>query len=176
MLWISCNPSVAQRRRETDRCPVEFPTAHSLFESCEKLFWSHSRSGRKLALFERRHQQFYMCAADIDDQNFSFHERRPIPEIFGSEATGRAGASGEDAERRSAVLVLLPCCRASIPRFRGRETGTAIAAQISNRALGSSQFVAPTEHHCIATRIGLRLRSASTSALARNHLWCKREL
>src|SRR5438093_4492128 len=83
MLWISCNPSVAQRRRETDRCPVEFPTAHSLFESCEKLFWSHSRSGRKLALLERRHQQFYMCAADIDDQNFSFHERRPIPEIFG---------------------------------------------------------------------------------------------
>src|SRR5438552_4677377 len=75
MLWISCNPSVAHRHGKTNGCPVEFPTAHVLFKSCNPLFWPISLAARKFALIARRHQQFYVCAYDIDDQNLSPHER-----------------------------------------------------------------------------------------------------
>src|SRR2546429_8754541 len=107
MLRISCNPSVAHRYGKTNGCPVEFPTAHVLLKSGHKLFRPHSRPRRKFALVAERHQQFYMCAADIDDENFPLHER-PLPRIFGR-ATGRAERSREDAERSSAAVVLPPC-------------------------------------------------------------------
>src|SRR5437870_8527682 len=118
MLWISCDPSVANRHREPDRYPVKFPTTHTLFEFYEKLFRSHSRSRSKLALLERRHQQFYMCAADIDDQNFSFHERRLIPEIFGVRlpvALARAAKTLKES------LPFWFCCRAAGPAFHDFE-------------------------------------------------------
>jgi hypothetical protein len=37
--------------------------------------WFESRTGRKFTLIARRPQQFYVCAADVDNQNFSLHGR-----------------------------------------------------------------------------------------------------
>src|SRR5438552_9888109 len=146
MLRISCNPSVAHRHGKTNGCPVEFPTAHVLFKSCHKLFWPHSLPGRKFALIARRHQQFYVCAADIDDQNLSLHERAAAPNASGK-ITGCAAWIGQDVGKNSVVLVLSQRWHASIPLFRERETGTAVAPQISNRAADSWQFVALTGRH-----------------------------
>ena len=76
--------------------------------SDEAQFGSHSRPRRKFALIARRHQQFYVCSADIDDQDFSLHER-PSPKAFRGEVTGRAGPSREDAERSLAAQALPTC-------------------------------------------------------------------
>src|SRR4029077_13451778 len=69
-----------------------------------------------------------------------------VPESIREQSTGHAG-SREDAEKSSAALALPPWLQASIPRFRVRETGTAVAGQISNRVSGSWQFVALSGHH-----------------------------
>ena len=73
---LRCVPCA--RARGTDRHHVESPPACALFKSCDQLFWSHARPGCKYTLIAKRHEQFYACAADIEDQDFSLHERPPL--------------------------------------------------------------------------------------------------
>src|SRR5438552_17860112 len=113
MLRISCNPSVAHRHGKTNGCPVEFPTAHVLFKSCHKLFWPHSLPGRKFALIARRHQQFYVCAADIDDQNLSLHERAAAPNASGKLPVASHGS----AKTLEKALLFWFCRSAGMPAF-----------------------------------------------------------
>src|SRR6266481_2678249 len=129
MLRISCNPSVAHRHGKTNGCPVEFPTAHVFFKSCHKLFWPHAWPGRKFALVAKRHQQFYVCAADIDDQNLSLHERAAAPN-----ASGKLPVAPHGSAKTLEKALLFWFCRS-------------VAAQISNRAADSWQFVALTGRH-----------------------------
>jgi len=75
---IFYDASLAYGRGETDRRHVESPPACALFKLCDQLFGSHARPGCKYALIAKRHEQFYACAADIGDQNFSLHERPPL--------------------------------------------------------------------------------------------------
>ena len=75
---IFYDASLAYGRGETDRRHVESPPACALFKLCDQLFGSHARPGCKYALIAKRHEQFYACAADIDDQNSSLHERPPL--------------------------------------------------------------------------------------------------
>jgi len=77
-----------------------------------------------------RHQQFDVCATDIDDQDFSLHER-PSPRQWG-EVTGRAGS--RKTLNKAPLLGFADVWQASIPRFRVRETEQH-CRQISNRAL-----------------------------------------
>ena len=72
---IFYDASLAYGRGETDRRHVESPPACALFKLCDQLFGSHARPGCKYALIAKRHEQFYACAADIGDQNFSLHGR-----------------------------------------------------------------------------------------------------
>jgi hypothetical protein len=62
---------------KTDRRDVESPPPCALFKFCDQLFWSHARSRCKYTLIAKRHE-LYACAADIDDQDFSLHERPPL--------------------------------------------------------------------------------------------------
>src|SRR5213596_3681969 len=72
-----CDSSLAHRCGETDGSPVKFPSLCGFLEFCDQLLRFESRAGRKFTLIARRPQQFYVCAADVDDQNLSLHERRP---------------------------------------------------------------------------------------------------
>src|SRR5438034_5514647 len=146
MFGVPYDSTVAHRPGETTRCNIKVPAAHVLLESVDELGRAHSRTRSKFALDAARHKQFHVRAADIDDQDFSLHER-PSPEGVRDDSTGRVDPSREDAERSLAAQALPTCWQASIPLFRGQETGTAVAGQISNRALDSWQFVARIGHH-----------------------------
>ena len=74
MLRVPKNSSIAYGRRKTNRRNVEFPSAHGILKFGEKLFWSHSWTGCKLAFHALRHQQFHEAAADIDDEDSSLHD------------------------------------------------------------------------------------------------------
>jgi len=141
MFRIFYDASFAYGRGETDRRHIESPPACALFKFCDQLFRPHARPGCKYALIAKRHAQFYACAADIDDQDFSLHERPPLSAAM---AIGRAGPV---AARRSSVPVLVRCWQASIPQFQARGIGTASDEQISNRVADSSQFAGRTGHH-----------------------------
>src|SRR5207247_6344493 len=81
MLRVCGDSSPAHRRRETDGGVVELPSARGFLKFGHELLWFESRTGRKFALIARRPQQFYVCAADVDNQNFSLHVP---PGAFGS--------------------------------------------------------------------------------------------
>src|SRR5215469_15060650 len=74
-----------------------------------------------------------------------FFSSATVPERIRGKASGRAVR--EDAEESSVAPALLRCWQASIRLYQGRETGTAVAGQISNRAADFWRFVAPTARH-----------------------------
>src|SRR5262245_19140745 len=77
MFRVFCDSSPPHRRGETDGSSIKVPSAHSFLESCDQLLRFQPGTGSKFTLIARRPEQFYMCAADIDDEDFSLHERRP---------------------------------------------------------------------------------------------------
>src|SRR5215475_10382210 len=87
VLRVSKNSSVAYRRRETNRCNVEFPAPRRLLKFGKKLFWGHPWTGWKFAFHALGHEQFHERSADIDDENSSLH--------------GRASAEDANYRRRS---------------------------------------------------------------------------
>src|SRR6476659_4070527 len=103
VLRVSKNSSVAYRRRKTNRRHVEFPALRGLLKFGEKLFWSHSWTGCKLAFHALRHEQFHEAAADIDDEDSSLHE----PRLVRSEAA--LSAAPEQSPHAALRLGLRSC-------------------------------------------------------------------
>src|SRR5262245_52428319 len=107
VLRVSKNSAVTYGRGEPNRCNVESPAPHGLFESGEELFWRHPWTGWEFAFHALRHQQFDESAADIHDENSSLHE---LP------SAGRTRTSGRDrtiALRLLSVRASRLCCWAS---------------------------------------------------------------
>src|SRR6266545_3402189 len=89
----------------------------------------------------------FTCVPPISTTRIFLFMSGPPPRMPRVKITGGAAWIGQDAGKSSVVLVLPQRWHASIPLFRERETGTAVAAQISNRAADSWQFVALTGRH-----------------------------
>src|SRR5215217_3150434 len=79
MLRLPCDSFVANNRREPNGNSVEFPAVHSFLKVFNKLLRPESRAGTKLTLTAGRQQQFYVCPANVDNENLPVHGR-PFPE------------------------------------------------------------------------------------------------
>src|SRR5437867_2445878 len=113
MFGVPYDSAVAHRRGETNRCDIKVPAAHVLLESVDELGRAHSRTRSKFALDATRHKQFHVRAADIDDQDFSLHER-PSPKAFGMNLSV---ASARAAKTLKEAWLLRLCRRTGRPAF-----------------------------------------------------------
>ena len=71
---------------------VEFPPPRGLFKFRYQLFGCHARPRCKLTLIAPRHKQFYVCSADIDNENSSLH-KRPPRKVFRADTNDRVQSS-----------------------------------------------------------------------------------
>src|SRR5438046_6189149 len=95
--------------------PIEttsnFPPRTVSLSSAIIFFRPHPRPGGKSSVITGRLEQFHLCAADIDDENLSLHERPPLLAVM---LSGQADRPFEAAKE---TLGLRFCRRAGRPAF-----------------------------------------------------------
>src|SRR5439155_24402563 len=101
MLWLVQNSTVAHRRWKSPRDQVELPLVDLFFDVCDHFPRRQSRSGFEFSFLLARNHQLYVCAADVDDQDFFSHER-----------IGGSGATVIGINLSAVGAFLLPSCLA----------------------------------------------------------------